>query len=88
VIGRPLRYQKISPKAAQQRLLTAWGLPPVAARLLPARSRARRIADGALGSWATMVDEPEPVTPTVHEVTGAPARTFREWATDHAGDFL
>lgn len=31
--------------------------------------------------------EPEVVTPTVEEVTGAPARTFRQWALDHADDF-
>jgi len=24
---------------------------------------------------------------TVERVTGTPARTFREWASDHAGDF-
>jgi hypothetical protein len=33
------------------------------------------------------VHEPEPVTPTVHEIIGAPARTFREWTIDHADDF-
>jgi uncharacterized protein YbjT (DUF2867 family) len=86
-IGRPLRYEEISPKAARQRLLTAWGLPSLAARLLPARSRIRRLADGALEAWAKMVDEPELVVPAVHAVTGAPARTFREWAIDHADDF-
>jgi hypothetical protein len=27
------------------------------------------------------------VTTTVKEITGTPARTFREWAVDHADDF-
>jgi hypothetical protein len=27
------------------------------------------------------------VTDTVAEETGAPARTFRQWAIDHGGDF-
>jgi hypothetical protein len=27
------------------------------------------------------------ITSTVEEITGTPARTFREWATDHADDF-
>jgi hypothetical protein len=27
------------------------------------------------------------VTTTVLEVTGAPARSFRDWALDHASDF-
>jgi uncharacterized protein YbjT (DUF2867 family) len=86
-IGRMLRYEEISPKAARRRLLTAWGLPSLAARLLPARSRVRRLADGALDAWAKMVDEPEAVTPTVQKITGVPARTFREWTIDHADDF-
>jgi len=34
-----------------------------------------------------MVDEPEPVIPTVQQLTGAPAHTFRQWTTDHADDF-
>ena len=41
----------------------------------------------ALAYWATLVDDPEPVTHTVPDLTGVPARTFREWATDHAADF-
>jgi uncharacterized protein YbjT (DUF2867 family) len=86
-IGRRLRYEESSPKAARQRLLTAWGVPRVVAPLLPARSSVRRMADGALEAWAKLVDEPEPVTHTVREVTGERARTFREWTIDHAGDF-
>ncbi len=72
-IGRPLRYEEISPEAARQQMLTE-GWPP-------------SFADGALNYWAKCVTEPELVSPTVEEVTGAPARTFREWAIDHAGDF-
>jgi hypothetical protein len=34
------------------------------------------------------VDQPEPVTHVVEEITGARARTFRDWARDHARDFL
>ncbi|MFI6387909.1 NAD(P)H-binding protein [Nonomuraea sp. NPDC050540] len=30
---------------------------------------------------------PERVTDTVEKLTGRPARTYREWAADHAGDF-
>ncbi|GAA4172084.1 NAD(P)H-binding protein [Phytohabitans flavus] len=44
-------------------------------------------ADGALAYWASLVDSPERVTGTVAELTGRPARTFAEWAADHAGDF-
>jgi hypothetical protein len=41
----------------------------------------------ALATWARLVTEPEPVTPTVEQVTGVPARTFRQWAGDHISDF-
>jgi uncharacterized protein YbjT (DUF2867 family)/ketosteroid isomerase-like protein len=44
-------------------------------------------ADHALAYWASLVGHPEPVTRTVEEITGTPARTFRGWARDHAGDF-
>jgi hypothetical protein len=30
---------------------------------------------------------PALITDTVAEITGEPARTFREWTIDHAGDF-
>ena len=44
-------------------------------------------ADGALRYWAGLVDAPEPVSRTVEEITGRPARTFATWAADHADDF-
>ncbi|WP_246364393.1 alcohol dehydrogenase catalytic domain-containing protein [Nonomuraea rhodomycinica] len=40
--------------------------------------------DGMLRGLA----EPGPATGTVEEVTGAPARTFETWASEHAADFL
>ncbi len=86
-IGRSLRYDEISPVAARKLLLTSWGVPSFVARLLPANTRPRRMVDGALDAWAKMVTEPERVSPTVEDVTGKPARTFREWAIDHASDF-
>jgi uncharacterized protein YbjT (DUF2867 family)/ketosteroid isomerase-like protein len=44
-------------------------------------------ADGALAYWRSLVDTPEPVTSMVEELTGRPARTFTQWAQDHADDF-
>jgi uncharacterized protein YbjT (DUF2867 family) len=72
VISRPLRFEEISPEAMRSQMLT-W-LPPA-------------VVDGALTYWARLVTEPEVVSPTVEEVTGAPARSFRDWVSDHAGDF-
>ena len=44
-------------------------------------------ADSALAYWRSLVDTPEPVSRTVEELTGRPARTFTQWAQDHADDF-
>lgn len=73
VIGRPVRWEELAPEMARQQLLAAWGDPG--------------FVDSALGYWATLVTEPEQVTRTVEGVTGSPARSFREWANDHTGDF-
>jgi uncharacterized protein YbjT (DUF2867 family) len=72
-IGRPVRFAETSPDEARRQLI-AGGWPAT-------------LADGALAGWAAMEREPEPVTSTVEEVTGAPARTFGQWARDHAADF-
>jgi uncharacterized protein YbjT (DUF2867 family) len=72
-IGRPVRWEDIPPAAARTQLL--------------AEGWTAEFADGALGYWASLVTEPEPVTSTVEDLTGRPARTSREWAADHAGDF-
>ncbi|WP_224244726.1 NAD(P)H-binding protein [Hyalangium gracile] len=72
-IGRPVRYEELSPEEARRQLLQAWGSPS--------------FVEAALSGWAQMVEEPERSTRTVEELTGAPALAFREWARDHAGDF-
>jgi uncharacterized protein YbjT (DUF2867 family) len=71
--GRAVRWEELAPADARQFLLDAWGDPG--------------FVDSALTAWAAMATQPEPVTPTVQEITGVPALTFRQWARDHAGDF-
>ena len=71
-IGRQLRFEEISPEDARQRMLAL--MPP-------------SIVDVLLETWARMTTEPALLTRTVAEITGAPARTFREWALDHGADF-
>ena len=73
VTGRPVRWEELSPEEARRQLLAAWGDPG--------------FVDSALATWAELVIRPEQVTRVVEEVTGVPARTFRQWAADHAGDF-
>ena len=72
-IGRPVRWEEVTSDAVRGGLAAAFG--------------DASFADHALDAWARFVDEPELVTSTVESITGAPARTFREWASDHADDF-
>ena len=39
-----------------------------------------------LNAWAAALGQPALITSTVEEITGSPARTFRDWAADHAGE--
>ena len=87
VIDRQLRYDEIEPVVARKLLLTSWGLPSLVARLLPAKTLPRRMADGALDAWKQFVSEPELVLSTVEAVIGKPARTFHEWVVDHESAF-
>jgi uncharacterized protein YbjT (DUF2867 family) len=73
VIGRPLRFEELSPESARQEMLARW--PPPAVDML-------------LSAYGAAVDRPAFVTSTVAEVTGAPARSFRDWAVNHADEFL
>ena len=45
------------------------------------------VANMLLGAWAAAAGQPAFVASTVAEVTGTPARTFLEWATNHAAEF-
>lgn len=49
--------------------------------------RELRLPAVLLDAWAAAVGQPAFVTSTVEEITGKPARTFLDWATDHASEF-
>jgi uncharacterized protein YbjT (DUF2867 family) len=72
VIGRSLRIEEMSPDEARRELLTIG--PLVAVNML-------------LAAWAAAIGQPAHVTSTVEEITGAPAKTLLEWATDNAAEF-
>ena len=72
-IGRPLHIEEISPDEARSELLPVLGSPTVVNMLLNA--------------WAAAIGQLAFVTSTYAEITGAPPRTFLEWATDHAAAF-
>lgn len=71
-IGRPLSFEEVPLDAARKQML-ADGRPPALVEALLAGAETR--PHSGL------------ITSTVEEITGTPARTFREWATDHADDF-
>ncbi|MGW0702203.1 SDR family oxidoreductase [Streptomyces sp. NPDC002867] len=72
-VGRPVRYEEVSPATARERMLRD-GVPA-------------ELADMSLRFHAGRVGVPAEISPTVEEVTGRPARTFDQWAADHAAGF-
>lgn len=67
-----MRFEELAPDVARQELFA--GMPTT-------------LVDSILKGQAAMVRHPESVTSTVEDLTGARARTFQQWATDHASDF-
>ncbi len=76
-LGRRLHFEEIAPETA--RLEMSSFMPPFIADMLLKAFRASLGPAGMLHA--------APVTPKVEELTGAPARSFRQWALDHAADF-
>ena len=72
-VGRELQFVAISPEAFAEQM--AQYMAPGAIKML-------------LDYWSDTVDEPDVPRSTVEQVTGWPARTLAEWATDHRADFL
>ncbi|MER5394699.1 NAD(P)H-binding protein [Saccharopolyspora sp. NPDC002686] len=71
-LGREIPFEELSPEQARSEL--GQHVPEDVLQLL-------------LGYWAEAVDNPDPVLPTVEQVTGRPPRTFAQWVADHASDF-
>lgn len=72
VIGRSLQIEEISPDEARRELLAIMPLP---------------VINILMNAWAAASGHPAFVTSTVEEITGKPARTFFDWARDHAATF-
>jgi uncharacterized protein YbjT (DUF2867 family) len=71
-IGRSLRMEEVSPGEWRHERLSIW--PATALDML-------------LNAWAAAAGYAAFVTAAVEEITGAPAHTFFDWATDHAAEF-
>ena len=72
-IGRRIQFEELSPEDFRRE--TAGTLPP-------------QVVDMLLAAWKATLGRPAYVTSTVFDLTGSPARTFRQWADDHAAAFL
>lgn len=72
VIGRSLRIEEMSPDEARREWLP----------IMP-----ESVVNMLLDAWAAAIGQPAFVTSTVAEITEKPARTFLDWARDHAGEF-
>ena len=72
VIGRTLVFDEVSPETARHEVLAAWPAP---------------VVDMLLSAYAAAVDRPAFRTSAIEDLTGRPARTFREWAADHLAEF-
>lgn len=72
VIGREVRYEELPPDVARAEMVEQ--MPPF-------------IADTLLRMFGGTVGRPALVLPTVEQITGQPAHTFREWVADRADAF-
>ncbi|GAA4227706.1 hypothetical protein GCM10022254_16050 [Actinomadura meridiana] len=72
-IGRPVRYEEVPPDVARERMVRS-GVPAA-------------FVETNLRFQAGLIGLPTEVSPAIQQVTGRPARTFDEWAAEHAADF-
>jgi hypothetical protein len=71
-IGRQIRFHELSPEEFRQETAGHWPGP---------------VVDMLLNAWRATLGRPAFVTSTVGDIVGSPARTFRQWAADHADAF-
>lgn len=71
-LGREVRFEEITPDQAREQM----------GRVMPVP-----VVEMVLGYLAGAVADPPVPLDTVEQVTGVPARTFAQWAADHAADF-
>jgi uncharacterized protein YbjT (DUF2867 family) len=72
-IGRRIQFEELSPEDFRRQTAGRWPGP---------------VVEMLLAAWGATIGRPALVTSTVSDVVGSPARTFRQWAADHAAAFL
>jgi uncharacterized protein YbjT (DUF2867 family) len=71
-VGRPIPTERVSEEEAREQMSRT--MPDFAVTAI-------------LRNWAAAGDRPAATSSLIPEIVGRPARTFREWAVDHAADF-
>jgi uncharacterized protein YbjT (DUF2867 family) len=71
-IGRPLRFEELSPDEFRRETSGVW--PAAAVEML-------------LGAWHATLGHPAFVTSAVQEILASPPRNFHQWAADNAAAF-
>jgi uncharacterized protein YbjT (DUF2867 family) len=71
-IGRSIRFEELSPEDFRGETAGSWPAP---------------VVDMLLTAWGAAIGQPAFMTSTVFDIVGSPARTFRQWAGDHADAF-
>jgi uncharacterized protein YbjT (DUF2867 family) len=71
-IGRRIQFEELSPDDFRRETAGRW--PGAVVEML-------------LAAWGAAMGRPAFVTSTVSDIVGSPARTFRQWVTDHAAAF-
>jgi uncharacterized protein YbjT (DUF2867 family) len=72
-IGRPVRFEELTPEAAREAMTSGYAT--------------EEIADSLLRMFADLVGRPAEISREVERITGRPGRTFAQWASEHAADF-
>jgi uncharacterized protein YbjT (DUF2867 family) len=71
-IGRPVRFEELSPEAFRQ----------YAAQRFPAP-----VVEDLLRRWARSVGRAADIAPDLEKLIGRPATTYAQWAAQHAGAY-
>jgi uncharacterized protein YbjT (DUF2867 family) len=73
VLGRPLRFEELSPDDFRSETEGSWPRP---------------VVEMLLAAWGATIGRPAFITSTVLDILGSPPRSFRQWVADHATAFL
>ena len=72
VLRRPIEFHEVSAQEFRQETSATWPAP---------------VVDMLLNAWQASAGHPAYVTTAVPEILGRPARSFRDWVSDHAMAF-